>query len=158
MCLAQIEASSVPVSTWRAAMRDWLDHCYRDPDRYLDTQRGDRWSDGEPDQTQPPDLREQNGSRGRAKGLRCADRRAWTWEVRTTQPVGFEHLSAVHVASHLVDGDLLDRVEQRRLEMERNLGEPIRLISLLPGADCGPDAFYADSERVLRLLMNGGPS
>lgn len=156
-CLAQIQASSVPVAEWRAAMREWLDHCYQDPERYLETQ-GDRWSAGEPDRTQPPELGDQNGARGRKEKLRCADRRAWTWEVRTTQPVGFEHLSAAHVASHLVDGDLLDLVEERRLEMERDLREPMRLIALLPGLVCGPDAFYADSEQVMRLLMKGGAS
>lgn len=148
-CLDRILQSSAELSGWRAELRDWLEHCYDTPERYLESD-GDRWTDGEPDRTRPPELLEHNGRRGRARGSTCADRRAWTWEVRTTQPVGFEHVAAVHVLTHRVDAELLD--EQN--EMEQRLGTRIRVLAVDPKlSPSGPTSLYEDSGRVLRLLL-----
>lgn len=148
-CMAHIQASSVSTANWREDFRAWLEHCYDQPVRYLQSD-GDRWTDGEPDRTRPPVIRERNGQRGLAHG-KCADRRAWTWEVRTTQRVGFEHVAAIHLWTHLVDDELLDR----KAELEERVSTSIRLMPVDPALhEDGPTALYKDSGRVLRLLID----
>lgn len=148
-CLAQIDDSSVPIAGWRDRMRGWLVACYEDPERYLET-GVDRYINGEPDRTVPPEILENNGERGRARHGKCADRRAWTWELRTTKAVGLRHLSVIHLPGYLIDEEALRRVE-RMGSMDR----PPRLIAVRSDHETGAESLYRDSGRILRLFVEG---
>jgi len=137
----------VALDRWRESFKDWLVRCYDDPVRYLESE-GDPYSDGEPDRPEPRELTEHNGVAGRAKYPRCADRRAWTWEVRFRDEIGFQHVCVLHVPhEHLSAAqDLADQIEaaSRRTVEVRTLPRSV------PGS---AREIYRDSGRVLREVV-----
>jgi hypothetical protein len=91
-----IREHSTDVGSWRSQFAKWLQHCYEDdPRKYLEA-TGNPKTDGEPRRTVPPELLAHNGCYGAAP---CADRRAWTWEIRLRTVVGWEHVALLHVTS-----------------------------------------------------------
>lgn len=142
VCVAQIEASSRRMTGWRGELERWLHACYSQPDRYLETS-DDPFVDGAPDRTEPPELLEHNGERGRAKHDRCADRRAWTWELRSTEPVPFDQLALIHVQPN--------QYRDARAFV-RDLGAPgrrIRIEQTRGGAPAGTSTLYRQSNVML---------
>lgn len=136
--LAFVRAESVPLEAFRAAFTKWLGDSYDDPDRYCEA-TDDRYADGEPNRLPMPALLAENGRLGRAKRERCADRRAWTWELRFEGGLPFSELVAVVTSeSHLQDALIaFDGIEVR----------------LLPaGERPGGDAFYRYSGTMLLEL------
>ena len=136
--LAFVRGQSVPLGEFRAAFAQWLADSYDDPERYCEA-TGDRYLDGEPNRLPVPSLLAENGRLGRAKHELCADRRAWTWELRFEHELPFSELvSVVTSESHLQDAfDAFGEVEVR----------------LLPaGERPGGDAFYRYSGTMLLEL------
>lgn len=144
-----LQTSSHPLAQWRERFEEWLVHCYHQPARYLDTP-ADRHAAGVPDRTRPPELLEHNGPNGLQKYPEgpCADRRAWTWEVRFENPVAFRHIQALHVARHRVQAALS---QMSRLQFLQ--GRHIEVKALPSGVDANADTLYTDSGRVLRQLV-----
>jgi hypothetical protein len=148
-CLAFITERSTPIAGWREEMRRWLDACYDDPSEYLMSGK-DRYASGAPLRSEPSDLLEHNGRRGHATyGGGCADRRAWTWEIRSLDAVGFNNLRAIHMANHLVDEAAFVRLDAIAAEH----GVRPAVITIDPGRPVSAKALYRDSERVLRLFI-----
>jgi hypothetical protein len=145
-CSALIDTHSVELDDgWRDMFADWLDRCHAGtPDKYLETK--DPWTDGEPTRTEPEELLANNGRRGREVHEPCADRRAWTWEVRTESAVPFSSLACVQVLPNRYR-DALDA--RRRLGVRADF----RIEQLRDGAPAGVGAFYRQSDEVLRSLM-----
>lgn len=143
----RFQGVEVALDRWRESFGDWLERCYDEPVRYLDSD-GDPYSDGEPDRPEPPELTEHNGAAGRAKYTRCADRRAWTWEVRFRDEIGFQHVCVLHVPhEHLSAAqDLADQIE-------RASNRFVEVKTLPRGAPGSAREIYRDSGRVLREVV-----
>jgi len=140
---------TAPLDAYRERFGEWLAASYDDPDRYLHTSP-DRYASGEPDRTQPAELLEHNGTRGRQRygeGL-AGDRRAWTWEVRFLQTLPFDRVCALHVPF-----DFLEKASAVAQRMAWGTGEIPRVETLEPGVSAGFRALYADSGRVLEELV-----
>jgi hypothetical protein len=141
-------AHAMPLVAWRAAFARWLATSYDAPDRYLDTSPS-RWEAGQPDRIVPPEILEHNGGRGVAKyGEDCADRRAWTWEVRIAGSLPFERVQAVHVPFRQVR-----KAYEIATRMRWTSGRVPEVKTLRRGEEPTPDTLYVDSERVLRELI-----
>lgn len=137
-CQGAIKRYSVGISVWRERFRQWLDRCYgtTSPERYLQTTTGNPHADGEPDCTSPWQIGLQNGTRGASP---CADRRAWTWEVRSKGEVAFSLIAKLHVSSAALQDALRFTSEVEVID---------------PRGWTGPRALYEDSERVLREMTS----
>jgi hypothetical protein len=136
------------IANWRDRFREWLAMSYDDPDRYLDTS-ADRWSAGQPDRLDPAEILEHNGSRGYATyGADCADRRAWTWEVRIEERVSYTHVRALHVPARR-----FRKAQQIADTMRWPTGFAPEVITLDPGVEATPDTLYADSGRALKEIV-----
>jgi hypothetical protein len=139
---------AMTLDAWRAAFEQWLAASYDEPDRYLDTSPN-RWEAGQPDRLMPPELLEHNGARGHAQhGDDCADRRAWTWEIRIADRLSFARVRAVHVPFRQVRKayDVAARIRWTS-------GLVPEVKALRRGEEPTPDTLYVDSERVLRELI-----
>lgn len=138
-CVRFVERRSVRLHAWRRRFQRWLEHCYHDPTRYLET-TDDPWAAGLPEHTQPEALRMHNGPSGRAgpNGLPCADRRAWTWEARFADALEYEHLQCAHVAADSLE-DAIDAF-------------PCQVRTLPPGVPAGAKALYLQSGPLLGEL------
>lgn len=153
-CHRVIDAHSVPTHDWRARMRAWLAHCYEgDCARYLETSAIDEYADGTPVRTDPAEILENNGSAGRDRHAKCADRRAWTWEVRTREPVSFRWIAALHVMPASFQTALEVSGELAR---EHEIAPPEVFGVLSESEVTSPRALYEDSERILSLLLKVG--
>jgi hypothetical protein len=152
-CHRVIDAHSVPTDEWRACMGAWLAHCYDEGKcaRYLETSAIDEYFDGEPVRTTPPEILENNGSLGRDRHPECADRRAWTWEVRTRKPVSFRWIAAIHV---------MPASFQTALEVSEELakehGVPPPEVFRTLSEVTSPRVLYEDSERILSIMLKVG--
>lgn len=137
-CVDFVEKHSLPLAGWRAPFQSWLQHCYADPMRYLET-TDDSWNAGVPDRTRPVELATHNGAAGRAKSKRrCADRRAWTWETRFSDALEYEHLLCVHAAADSFEDALA--------------AFSCRIRTLPPGVAAGAKALYLHSGSLLAEL------
>lgn len=92
---------------------------------------------------------EHNGSRGYDDhGSDCADRRAWTWEVRVADEMPFTLVRAIHVPA---------RKMRKAREAARRLrwlsGFVPDVIALPRGVEATPDTLYAASGDVLKELI-----
>ena len=142
------EEHAMRLDAWRAAFAQWLAASYDEPDRYLDTSPN-RWEAGQPDRLTPPEILEHNGARGHAQhGGDCADRRAWTWEVRIAGSLPFARVQAVHVPFRQARKayDIASR-------MRWTSGFVPEVKTLRRGEEPTPDTLYVDSGRVLRELI-----
>jgi hypothetical protein len=143
--LAFLALQSVRLEGWRTAFAAWLQVCYAAPVRYLDTS-GSHYRDGLPDRTLPPELRDHNGIDGMRMYERVADRRAWTWEVRSKRPFPFVAASMLHVPFDALQG----AVElQARLRL---FGSRIDVHTLPPGVSGSAQSLYRHSGSLLEEL------
>jgi len=134
---------------WRQEFEKWLLHCYVEPGRYLEIS-ADRYAAGAPDRTRPVDILKHNGTQGRARygpGT-CADRRAWTWEARFTQPVPFEEILFLHVPADRVQA-ALEAVQEQRF----GTGSAPEVMALPSTAAASPEALYLHSQEVLEEII-----
>ena len=145
-----VAENSVELASWRPRFAAWLGHCYDSPDRYLDT-GADRYADGCPDRTIPAELREHNGPRGRERYSEgsCADRRAWTWEVRLRDPLPFTAAAVLHCTYEAIE------VATRMRASLREQGVALDIVPLgrrpLDAPDpISADAFYRESGPLIR--------
>lgn len=146
-CQRLIDDQSVPTAGYRAAFQEWLEHCYDDEVRYLETSE-DPQRDGTPDRTRPTDILDNNGAAGRVKHRKCADRRAWTWEVRTKEPVLMRRVRAIHVMPASLQTAL-----RRKHELAVRFAVEAPEVLQAPSEPTSPRVLYEDSERVLRHLL-----
>lgn len=129
---------------WRGRFEAWLAAAYAEPDRYLETSTGDRHRDGRPDRLPAaPEILEHNSSRHHAEGVRCADRRAWTWEVRRASELPLAHISLLWVAP-----DAVQDVASACLEAQSR-GKVVDLEVLDPSHSATGSAFYVESGTLL---------
>ena len=144
------EQYAVTLSGWRADFTQWLAISYDAPDRYLDT-GPNRWEAGQPDRLVPPEILEHNGARGVARygQQNCADRRAWTWEIRIAGSLPFARVNAVHVPFRQVR-----KAYEIATRMRWTPGRVPQVKTLRRGEAATPDTLYVDSERVLRELIS----
>ncbi len=144
-----LQDNSVSLSGWRSKFKEWLLHCYKDPNRYLDTAE-DRYSAGLPERTRPPRILVHNGPRGteRYGSARCADRRAWTWEARFSKEIPFQEIRVLHLPLHRLQA----AAEASRDERFGTGGAPT-LIALPPGADSSPDMLYIHSRDAIEVFL-----
>lgn len=137
----------VALADWRMRFAEWLAHCYDDPNRYMDSD-SDRYAAGEPDRTQPPELLEHNGTRGRDQhGIdECGDRRTWTWEVRVESTLPFESIAVLHVPFHAIEyaSQFVDEMNHDGQAQIRPLARDV-IVSA--------DIFYQFSGSILRELI-----
>jgi hypothetical protein len=138
------------LSGWRDGLERWLAASYDKPDRYLETTR-DRYAAGEPDRLHPPELLEHNGTRGYARyNGDCADRRAWTWEIHVAGEMPLNAVRAVQVPFAL-----LRLAESWAEQVESVHGVRPEVVTLPHDEPADHDSLYADSGRVLKVLIDG---
>jgi hypothetical protein len=143
--LALVREHTHRVAELAPVLDEWLVHCYGEtPSRYLDSSE-DRFAAGEPERTRPQQILEHNGTRGRALygENKCADRRAWTWEVRVSQPVPLAAIALIH----------LPRAKAvARLEREED-GVGPRLLALADTEPSDATQLYVQSRSALEALL-----
>jgi hypothetical protein len=143
--LTFLEHHSVDVAHFRAMLGRWLEHCYGSTksETYLEATTEPE-HDGEPERTVPLDLLQENGARGTKP---CADRRAWTWEVRLPHALPWKHLAALHVAY-----EHTQLAEEWSARVKLREGAPRLVVKALPRDSAGPDEFYVRCGDVLSTL------
>jgi hypothetical protein len=153
-CHELINRSSCALGDWRTSFAKWLGHCYDTQHvRYLATS-DDPYADGLPDRTAPPKLLKHNGVNGRkrAPDRLCADRRAWTWELRLTGSLPLQRASALHVLPRLVK-----KAEEFADEVEELTGSRPAVHELDVDESAGPThmprLLYVQSEKILKSLI-----
>jgi hypothetical protein len=142
-----LQEMSVPLGRWRNAFGQWLTACYADPLKYLDTSL-DRYGDGLPDSTIPPELRANNGTSGQLLHGRCSDRRAWTWELRLALPLARREASVLLFAAHLYE-----EANKYRLALRAEESVVLHLRAVREGAS--PDEFYVESGPLVKRRLFG---
>jgi hypothetical protein len=145
--------TSVPLDEWRSHFEDWLSFCYKDPDRYLETLR-DRYASGLPDRTRPAAIRQHNGPSGRAKPAAppCADRRAWTWEVRFAERLAFERVKVLHVPPYAYR-EALDAA--LTMAWDGGFVPDVKTWEAVNHAAVGgPNALYVESGPIIKELID----
>ena len=139
------------LATWRRDFEKWLLDCYDDPKRYTEC-LADRYEAGQPERLKPVTLLQHNGVRGRKRyatpSLACADRRAWTWEIRFSQPVPFEEIRLLHVPAHRQQA-VLEAVRERRF----GIGRAPQVLPLPTTVAASPEALYLHSQEALEELI-----
>jgi len=144
--LALVTQNSGSLADFPQVFREWLRmHYGATPSRYLDCD-ADRFAAGEPHSTAPQEILEHNGTRGRARygPNKCADRRAWTWEVRVPTPLPLQHAALLHMPRREVAAALSTRpVEQT---------SPI-LFALPNTEPSDADALYVHSRQATDWLL-----
>ncbi len=148
--LAILARHSKPLDTWRAAFARWLAFAYTDPNRYLEAQ-SDRYAAGVPNRTQPISILRNNGVEGRRRygESNCADRRAWTWEVRIRGALPLARVRAIDVPRARLRKALDWRKRVRALQKH-----VVNVHSYAPRFDgATPDLLYARSPDILRAEM-----
>ena len=97
----------------------------------------------------PAAILQHNGIAGRARyGNECADRRAWTWEIRAAEGFGWHQIAAVHVPL-----DLLPEAGEFARTIE-DLHGVLPEVRTLPLGEAGDyETLYLDSGRVLKELI-----
>jgi hypothetical protein len=144
--LSFLQEHSVPLEAWREQFARWLTYCYDRPLNYIETSSGDRYLDGKPSRTIPKELLEQNGP---GAPRPCADRRAWTWELRLREAVSCEDACLLHVTL-----DALEVAADIRKTLRAKGDDQSRLqVRALSRDASGPGAFYDESGEVLRILL-----
>jgi hypothetical protein len=139
----------IDLEGWRTEFASWLAACYDDPLRYIET-LPDRFSSGEPDRTNPKYLLAENGTRGRIRygEEECGDRRTWTWEIRFSARLDFEHIETLHVPS-----DSFEQMTDFLRDLEQATGARPTLRYLPRDMDVSIDAFYRESGPLLREMI-----
>jgi hypothetical protein len=133
---------------WRARFAGWLRESYDDPNRYLETTTGNRHRDGRPTRLKDtPELLEHNSAERAHGGVRCADRRAWTWEVRCAEALKLQHLSLLWVAP-----DALEDATSAARKAEAR-GRYFDVEQLGHHESATGSAFYAESGKLLLRLL-----
>ena len=140
-----VERHSVDLSAWRQTFSRWLTHCYSFPDRYFET-TGDRYRDGAPERTIPDALCQENGEPGRRLHGKdaCADRRAWTWEVRVVESIPFAEGRLLHVPFQKL---------RRAHDFKKRYGLRCEIRTLPRHDPAGPDSLYRHSGIVIRDMV-----
>jgi hypothetical protein len=147
-CWSFFERYSVELTGFRDRFAQWLAASYDNPDRYLET-IPDRYVAGIPDRLDPSELLEHNGERGRERyDGDCADRRAWTWEVRIAGELPLTSVRALHVPF-----DILPLAGSLALEMESTSGISPEIKTLPADVPADFNTLYEDSGRVMKELI-----
>ena len=146
------QSQVLALAGWRQTFEAWLLHCYEDdPGRYLESSE-DRYGAGEPRRTRPPEILEHNGVRGREQygPGRCADRRAWTWEVRFSSEVPFGEVRLLQVPNDRFQ-DVLETVREQRLGFAG--GAMPEVFRCPQDATMSAQALYLYSHAALEALL-----
>jgi hypothetical protein len=133
---------------WRDDFARWLVNSYDDPDRYLET-IPDRYAAGQPERLDPSEILEHNGTKGYARYEGdCADRRAWTWEVRIARELSWQAVRAVHVPFSLLR---IARAWAREVESVHGNRPGVKALPRNELADF--DTLYTASGSTLREMV-----
>jgi hypothetical protein len=139
---------TVPLADFRGRFEEWLAASYNEPDRYLDTGT-DRYAAGQPDRLEPLELLSENGASGYARyGTDCADRRAWTWEVRIAWTLPFKRVRVLHVPFDAME-NALNFVD----ELTWSTGFTPEVEALPPELPISFETLYQESGPLLRRLI-----
>ncbi len=135
------EKTRAPIARWRDEFAGWLSSAYRDPKRYLETDKG-RHASGDPDGTDPHGVFAENGTRHPAGN----DRRAWTWEVRLAGRVSLDHTQALLIPRRLAQ-------DARVWRLGRKGPRKVELFFLTRNTAVAADDVFRESGRVCRKLF-----
>jgi hypothetical protein len=145
---AFLRRSTVQLADFRKRFEEWLAVSYDEPDRYLETSEN-RYNAGRPDRLDPAEILEENGETGFQKyGADCADRRAWTWEVRLAWALPFEKVMALHVPF-----DALERALDAAEMMRWSSGFAPEIETLPPDLPASFEEIYRGSGPLLKRLI-----